>query len=170
MAKRKQAEEAPETDFGTIEARRQAIQAIVEQPDPQDRASRRLRVENDMIAWYLVRGYVTQIQADALRKWQADAYLAGLMPACIGGYGQTVSGGTAEFSDMRVAAIARRGNAIIMLTNLSKHAVPMVDAVAVNGKSAGRWMMEHVGGSPHEAMLWLQRFTDALARHFGLTR
>jgi len=127
-------------------------------------------VEQDMVEWYLRRQYITVTQADALKKWQADAYLAGLMPACIGGYGQTVNGGTTEFSDMRVAAIARRANAIICLTNLSKYAVPMVDAVAINGKSAGRWIMEHVGGSPHEAMVWLQRFADALAKHFGLTR
>jgi len=169
VAKRKQVEDPQGSDFGTVEARRQAFH-IVEQPDPGDRATRRVRVEQDMVEWYLRRNYITTVQADALKKWQADAYLAGLMPACIGGYGQTVNGGTTEFSDMRVAAIARRGNAIIMLTNLSRHAVPMVDAVAVNGKSAGRWMMEHVGGSPHEAMLWLQRFTDALGKHYGLTR
>jgi len=169
VAKRKQAEDPQGSDFGTVEARRQAFH-IVEQPDPQDRQTRRVRVEQDMVEWYLRRQYITVTQADALKKWQADAYLAGLMPACIGGYGQTVNGGTTEFSDMRVAAIARRKNAIIFLTNLSKHAVPMVDAVAINGKSAGRWMMEHVGGSPHEAMVWLQRFTDALARHYGLAR
>ena len=170
MAGRRKAEEPQVSDFGTPEARRQAIKAIEEQPDPQDRATKRLRVENDMIAWYLVRGYITQVQADALRKWQSDGYLAGLLPACIGGYGQTVNGGTTEFSDMRVAAIARRTNAIIFLTNLSRHAVTMVDAVAINGKSAGRWIMEHVGGSPHEALVWLKRFTDALARHYGLAR
>ena len=169
MAKRKQAEDPQGSDFGTVEARRQAF-CIVEQPDPQDRQTRRVRVEQDMVDWYLRRAYLSQTQADALKKWQADAYLAGLLPACIGGYGQTVNGGTTEFSDMRVAAIARRANAIICLTNLSKYAVPMVDAVAINGKSAGRWIMEHVGGSPHEAMVWLQRFTDALARHYGLAR
>ena len=169
MARKKQ-EEAPQgSDFGTPEARRQAFH-IVEQPDPQDRATKRVRVEQDMVEWYLRRSYITTTQADALKKWQADAYLAGLMPACIGGYGQTVQGGRADFSDMRIAAIARRANAIIVMTNLSKHAVPMVDAVAVNGKSAGRWMMEHVGGSPHEAMIWLQRFTDGLVKHYGLAR
>jgi len=169
VVNRKRKEEPQELDFGTVEARRQVFH-VIEQPDPQDRQTRRVRVEQDMVDWYLRRQYITTVQADALKKWQADAYLAGLMPACIGGYGQTVNGGTAEFSDMRVAAIARRGNAIIFLTNLSKYAVPMVDAVAVNGKSAGRWMMEHEGGSPHEAMLWLQRFTDALGKHYGLTR
>jgi hypothetical protein len=169
VAKRKQAEDPQGSDFGTVEARRQAFH-IVEQPDPGDRSTRRVRVEQDMVEWYLRRQYITVTQADALKKWQADAYLAGLMPACIGGYGQTVNGGTTEFSDMRVAAIARRANAIIFLTNLSKYAVPMVDAVAINGKSAGRWIMEHVGGSPHEALVWLKRFTDALARHYGLAR
>ena len=127
-------------------------------------------MEQDMVEWYLRRGYITTVQADALKKWQADAYLAGLMPACIGGYGQTVNGGTAEFSDMRVAAITRRNNAIAFLTVHSPYAVPMVDAVAINGKSAGRWIMEQLGGAPHDAMVWLQRFTDALSRHYGLAR
>ena len=138
MAKRKQAEDPQGSDFGTVEARRQAFH-IVEQPDPGDRATRRVRVEQDMVEWYLRRSYITTVQADALKKWQADAYLAGLMPACIGGYGQTVSGGTAEFSDMRVAAIARRGNAIIKQNVIQEH--ERILYATVSAKSAPRGCM-----------------------------
>ena len=129
-----------------------------------------MRVEQDIIEWYLRRDYISQAQADALKKWQADAYMAGLMPACIGGYGQAITGGVAEFSDLRVAAITRRTNAIAFLSTHSPYAVPMVDAVAINGKSAGRWIMEHLGGAPHDALVWLKRFCDALSKHYGLTR
>lgn len=127
-------------------------------------------MEQDIIEWYLRRDYISQAQADALKKWQADAYMAGLMPACIGGYGQAITGGVAEFSDLRVAAITRRTNAIAFLSTHSPYAVPMVDAVAINGKSAGRWIMEHLGGAPHDALVWLKRFCDALSKHYGLTR
>lgn len=129
-----------------------------------------MRVEQDIIEWYLRRDYISQVQADALKKWQADAYMAGLMPACIGGYGQAITGGVAEFSDLRVAAITRRTNAIAFLSTHSPYAVPMVDAVAINGKSAGRWIMEHLGGAPHDALVWLKRFCDALSKHYGLVR
>ncbi len=170
MARRTAKEESPhETDFGTPEARRQAFH-VVEQPDPQDRQTRRLRVEQDMVDWYLRRSYVTQIQADALRKWQSDAYLAGLMPACIAQYERRIPSGLDDLSDIRLAAQARRDNAIAFLTVFGPNAVGMVEAVAVEGKSAGRWLMERTGGSPHEAMLLLARYTDGLARHFGLTR
>jgi len=170
LATRKhRAEVASESDYGTPEARRQRFH-VVEQPDPQDRQTRRVRVEQDVIEWYLRRDYVTQVQADALKKWQADAYMAGLMPACIGSYGQSISGGVAEFSDLKVAAITRRTNAIAFLTTVSPYAVSMVDALCVNEKPAGRWMMEQLGGSPHEAIVWLRRFCDALAKHYGLVR
>jgi len=136
MARKKQ-EEAPQgSDFGTPEARRQAFH-IVEQPDPQDRATKRVRVEQDMVDWYLRRSYVTQIQADALRKWQSDAYLAGLMPACIAQYERRIPSGLDDLSDIRLAAQARRDNAIAFLTVFGPNAVGMVEAVAVEGKSAG---------------------------------
>ena len=169
MVKRAKAEEAQESDFGPVEARRQAFH-IVEQADPQDRKTRRVRVDQGLTDWYLRRSYITQIQADALKKWQADAYLAGMLPACVGSYGQSVRGGIAEFSDLKLAAIARRTNAIAFMTAHSPYAVPMLDAITINEKPAGRWIMEHLGGAPHDALVWLHRFTDALARHYGLTR
>lgn len=169
MAKRKQAEDPQVSDFGTPEARRQAFH-IVEQPDPQDRATKRVRVDSGLIDWYLRRDYLAQLQADALRKWQTDAYLAGLLPACIGGYGQSIRGGVAEFSDLKIAAISRRTHAIAFLAGLAPHAVAIVDAVAVNEKPAGRWMMENLGGSPNEALNMLRRYAGALARFYGLTR
>ena len=170
MARRAKEESPHEVDFGTPEARRQAFH-VVEQPDPQDRQTRRLRIEvQDQVDWYLKRGYLTQIQADALRKWQSDAYLAGLMPACIAQYERRIPSGLDDLSDIRLAAQARRDNAIAFLTVFGPNAVGMVEAVAVEGKSAGRWLMERTGGSPHEAMLLLARYTDGLARHFGLTR
>jgi hypothetical protein len=169
MARRAKEESPQENDFGTVEARRRAFH-VVEQPDPQDRQTRRLRVEQDMVDWYLRRSYVTQIQADALRKWQSDAYLAGLMPACIAQYERRIPSGLDDLSDIRLAAQARRDNAIAFLTVFGPNAVGMVEAVAVEGKSAGRWLMERTGGSPHEAMLLLARYTDGLSRHYGLAR
>lgn len=121
-----------------------------------------------MVDWYLRRNYLTQVQADALRKWQGDAYLAGLMPSCIGGYQQAISGGREELSDLRIAAQSRRDNAMRAIAHLSPYAVQLVDAVAVNGKSAGRWIMENLGGAPHDAMVWLQRYCDGLSKHYGL--
>jgi hypothetical protein len=123
-----------------------------------------------MVDWYLRRAYLTQIQADALRKWQSDAYLAGLMPACIAQYERRIPSGLDELSDIRLAAQARRDNAIAFLTVFGPNAIGLVEAVAVDGKSAGRWLMERLGGSPHEALLMLKRYADGLAGHYGLAR
>ncbi len=169
MARRKQQEDPQGSDFGTVEARRQAFH-IVEQPDPQDRQTRRVRVEASMTEWLVRRGHIPQVVADALHKWWADAYFSGVQPACIGSYGQAINGGMSELSDMRIAAQARRDNAMKGLATLSPYAVALVDAVAVDGKAPGRWMMEKLGGSPHEALIWLNRFGDWLARHYGLAR
>lgn len=168
MAKRKQVEEPQEDDLGTPEARRQSFY-IVERPDPNAK-TRRVRVEQDMPDWLSRRGHISQVVADALHKWAADAYLCGLQPACIGSYGQAINGGVSELSDMRLASQARRDNAMKGLATLSPYAVAMVDAVAVDGKAPGRWMMEKLGGSPHESLIWLNRFGEWLARHYGLTR
>ena len=160
---------AAESDFGTPEARRKSFH-IIEQPDPEQRSSRRLRVENCIISWYERRDYLTTLQADALRRWQSDAYLSGLMPSCIGGYQQSVRGGQSELSDLRIAAQGRRANAIKFVAKLGHNAVQLVDAVAVNGKSAGRWWMENIGGGANDAMLMLERLTNGLARHYGLAK
>lgn len=170
MANRKRKEEPAESDFGTPEARRQAFH-IVEQADPQDRSTRRVRVEvQDQIDWLLKRDHIPQVVADALHIWQKHAFMCRLQPSCIGSYGQAIIGGVSEMSDMRLAAQASRDNAIKGLSTQSPYAVAMVDAVAVDGKAAGRWMMEQLGGSPHEALIWLNRFGMWLARHYGLTR
>ena len=159
----------PDNDFGTDEAR-QRSDWIVEQPDPRDRSTRRVRVLQDQIDFYLKRSYITLVEGDALRRWQSDAYLAGLMPSATGNYNQRIMGGQAELSDQRLAAQARRDNAIAFLTKLSPHAVPLVDAVAVTGTSAGRWIVMHMGGSPHEAIEWLRKFAAGLAKHYGFAR
>ena len=165
----KRTEEPSENDFGTPEARRQAFH-IIEQPDPEQRASRRTRVEQDMVDYYLRRQYISVIQADALRKWQADAYLAGLLPACIGGYQQSIFGGQSELSDLRIAAGQRRANAIIFVQKLRRDAAIFIDAVVVNGKSAGRWWMEHIGGPPSEALDIMGKLANGLARHYGIAK
>lgn len=171
MARRTAKEESPqENDFGTPEARRQAIH-LVEQPDPQDRQTRRLRIEvQDQIDWYLKRAYLTQVQADALRKWQSDAYLAGSMPGCIAQYERRIPSGLDHVSDIRVAAQARRDNAIAFLAVFGAQAALMVEAVAVDGKAAGRWYLERFGGSPNEALKQLCKYADGLAKHYGLAR
>jgi len=69
-------------DFGPDEARTHA-HWVLEQPDPRSKV-KRVRVEQDMPDWYLRRGYIDTHEADALKRWHADAYLAGLLPACIG--------------------------------------------------------------------------------------
>ena len=161
---------APEvSDYGTPEARRRAFW-VIEQPNPEDRATKRIRVEQDMIDWYLRRSYITVIQADALRKWQSDAYLSGLLPSCIGGYQQSIFGGQSELSDLRIAAQSRRANAIKFVTKLGRDAVSLIDAVAVNGKSAGRWWLEHVGGSANDALLMLEKLSTGLSKHYGLVK
>lgn len=159
----------PDNDFGTDEARRRA-EWLFEQPDPRDRSTRRVRVVQDQVDWYAKRQYIAPSQADALRRWQSDAYLAGLMPSGTGSYGQRIMGGQAELSDLRLAAQARRDHAIAYLMGLSPHAVPLIDAVAVTGTSAGRWVMTHLGGSPHEALEWLRKFATGLAKHYGFER
>lgn len=172
MARRTKEESYPkaqEGDYGTPEARRQAFH-VVEQPDPQDRSTRRLRVSTGLLEWYLRRNYITRVQADALLRWQSDAYMAGLLPACISSYGQTIIGGVMEYSERKVAAITRRANAIKYLQVFGPHAVPIVDAVTVNEKPAGRWIMEQLGGTPREGMQMLERYSTALTKHYGLTR
>lgn len=166
-----QAVEAQENDFGTPEARRQAFHVVAEQPDPQDRATRRVRLE-DIIDWYFRRHYLTRTQADALRKWQADAYLAGIMPSCIGSYAQTIRGGQTEISDIRMAAKTRRSNAIGFLEKLprGRYLVLLVDAVAVQGQSAGKYFMTEGHGSPSDALTLLVTSAEGLAKHYGLTR
>lgn len=158
-----------EIDFGSPEARDRADHVEIERPDPQSR-ERRIRLERETIDWYLRRDYITQTHADALRRWQADAYLAGLMPACIGSYGQKIVGGQAEISDLRLAAQERRANAIKTLQGLHFLAVKLIDAVAVDGKSAGRHFMQEGHGSPNEAMTLLLRACESLAKHYGFAR
>lgn len=160
--------QSQENDFGTPEARRQNF-FIVEQPDPQDRSTKRVRVE-DNIEWYVRRHYLTRPQADALKKWQSDAYLSGIMPACIGSYAQQVTGGQSEISDMRLAAQSRRSHAIKFLSETGRYAVKLVDAVAVDMKPAGRYFMLEGYGSPNDALVLLAKSTEALARHYGLIR
>ena len=170
MTMPRRTEEPSESDFGTPEARRQAF-FVIEQPDPEQRASRRLRVETqDMVDWYLKRDLISQVQADALRKWHTDAYLSGLLPACIGGYQQSVRGGQSELSDLRIAAQSRRSNAIAFVTKLRRDAAVFIDAVTVNGKSAGRWWMEHIGGPPSEALDIMGKLANGLARHYGIAK
>ena len=156
------------SDYGTPEARRQSF-FVVEQPNPEDRSTKRIRVE-DTIDWYVRRSYLTRIQGDALRKWQQDAYLSGLQPACIGGYQQSVRGGMSELSDLRLAAQSRRSNAIRFAGKLGPYAAKLADAVAVDGKAAGRWWIEVVGGGANDAMLMLEKLTNGLARHYGIAK
>jgi len=153
-------------DYGPDEARTHA-HWVFEQPDPRDRSTRRVRVEQDMVDWYLRRFYLDTHEADALKRWHADAYLAGLLPACVGSYQQAISGATGDLSNTRLAAQARRDHAISVLMTLHRHAVQLVDAVALSGISAGRWMMQHNGGSPNEALNLLRRAATALAKHYG---
>jgi hypothetical protein len=160
--------EAQENDYGTPEARRQAF-FVVEQPDPQDRSTKRIRIE-DNIEWYVKRSYLSRTQADALRKWQSDAYLSGIMPACIGSYAQQVTGGQSEISDMRLAAQSRRAHAIKFLSETGRYAVKLIDAVAVDMKPAGKYFMLEGYGSPNDGMILLYKCTEALAKHYGLTR
>lgn len=169
MTMPKRTEEPTQGDFGTPEARRRAFW-VVEQPNPEDRSTKRIRVEQDMIDWYLRRQYITVIQADALRKWQADAYLSGLLPACIGGYQQSIYGGQSELSDLRIAAQSRRANAIKFVAKLGHNAVQLVDAVAVNGKSAGRWWLENIGGPANDALVMLEKLANGLSRHYGIAK
>lgn len=153
-------------DYGPDEARQHAHWTL-EQPDPRDRSTRRVRVEQDMPDWYLRRGYIDTYEADALKRWHADAYLAGLLPACVGSYQQAISGATGDLSNTRLAAQARRDHAIATLMALHRHAVQLVDAVALSGISAGRWIMQHNGGSPNEALNLLRQAATALAKHYG---
>lgn len=171
MTRKKGTEEAPitqqENDFGTPELRRQAFH-VVEQPDPQDRATRRVRVETDMVSWYLRREYIKPKQADALRKWESDAYLAGILAPIIGNYQQAVSGGHEVISDLRMSAQGRRDNAIRCVEQLDRDAVNLLDAVAVHSMGAGPYMKRLNGTYPHDALLLLCKLSDALVRHYGL--
>jgi hypothetical protein len=74
---------------------------------------------------------------------------------------------TGDLSNTRLAAQARRDHAISALMTLHRHAVQLVDAVALSGISAGRWMMQHNGGSPNEALNLLRHAATALAKHYG---
>ena len=162
-----------EPDFGTPEARRNSFHVVVEQPDPEQRSSRRTRLENDMVRWYERRRYISTIQADALRRWHSDAHAAGLLPSCIGNYAQSIMGGQSELSDIRIAAQSRRNNAIKFLSTVplfGRYAALMVDMLAVNDKFIGKWFFDNGYGTPHEAMVALDKITTALARHYGLTK
>lgn len=157
-------------DFGSPEAIRQAHHAELEQADSQDITTRRIRVDRCKISWYERRHYITTQQADALRKWQADAYLAGLMPSCTGSYQPAITGRQSELSDTRIAAQTRRNHAIEFLNGVGRDAFDLIEAVAVRGQSAGRYMLVKYGMSPHEALEALVKFSDRLAVHFGLKR
>lgn len=172
-------DEGSENDFGTAEARRRAFYVVTEQPDPQDRSSRRTRVETDYIRWYERRQFIPTIVADAYRKWGVDAYKCGLMPACIGSYGTSVVGGIAETSEIRMAAQGRRDNAIRFLAKLGnignlhaigRYAARLADMLAVNDKPVGKWFSENGYGTPHEAIIALNVVGNALAKHYGLMK
>ena len=168
MGRKQPPQEPQENDFGTPEARRQAF-SVVEQPDPSDRSTRRTRVEQSQVEWYLRRHWINQVEADAGTKWGVDAYLCGLQPACIGGYQQAINGGDADVSDIRLAAQARRANAIKALEHIRLGA-RLIDAVAVDGRNAGRFVMEHGLATPGEAVSILRYCLQILAKHYGLAR
>jgi hypothetical protein len=92
------------------------------------------------------------------------------MPACIGSYAQQVTGGQSEISDMRLAAQSRRAHAIKFLSETGRYAVKLIDAVAVDMKPAGKYFMLEGYGSPNDGMTLLYKCTEALAKHYGLTR
>lgn len=157
-----------DNDYGTEELRKRAHSIFFEQPDPNSSA-KRLRVEADIISWYLRRHYLSQFQADALRKFQTDAYLAGLMPSCTSNYQQAIAG-SGELSDNRIAAQQRRGHTIDFLRTVDRQAVELIEAVAVRDQPAGRYMLTNYGLPPNEALKMLVKFSTALAKHLGLIR
>ncbi len=159
---------AEESDFGTPELRRQGTWTI-DQLDPNNRASKRIRME-DNIAWYTRRHYLSQQQADALVRYRDDAFMAGIFPPCIGNYDQRVAGGKTELSDVRIAAQARRDHAINLLAKTHARAVALIEAVAVDGKMAGPYFLSTGMGTPNEALTLLVRCCEALGKHYGLIK
>lgn len=160
----------PEPDYGSEAAIARANHWEIEQVNPQDRSTRRVRVERDPIDWYLRRNYVTMPQADALKRWQTDAYLSGLMPSCVGSYAQAVAGSRIDVSDTRLAAQARRANAIAFLQRIGHWAVKLIDAVAVDGRPAGKYYLAEGTGTPNQALIHLVQISEALAKHYGYAR
>lgn len=168
-------------DFGSPEAIRQAHHAELEQADPNDITTRRIRVETDMITWYERRRLflspserqddrLNQIRADACRMLAAITYKAGQMPSCTGSYQPAITGRLSELSDSRIAAQTKLNHAIEFLNGVGRDAFDLIEAVAVRGQSAGRYMLVKYGMSPHEALEALVKFSDRLAVHFGLKR
>ena len=147
--------EAQTSDFGTPELAKRH-HTTVEQPDPNDQQTKRIRVEQCQVQWYLRRHYLTQPQADALTKWQSLAYLSGLQPSCTGSLEPRVAGLVAELSDTRLAARWSRDCAIKFLSNINPTLTLLVDAVAVDGNSAGRWLLARTGEPPNRALELLQ--------------
>lgn len=157
------------SDFGTAELHKRH-HTTMEQPDPNDLSTRRIRVENDQISWYSRRNYITQPQADALNRWQRDAYLAGLTPSCTGSFEPSVNGNVTDISDTRLAAQSRRDHAVKLLDGVHQDFVALTDAVCLQGQSAGRYMLARFGTPPDEAMRMLQSCGQALAVHWGMER
>ena len=161
--------EAQTSDFGTPELAKRH-HTTIEQPDPNDQQTKRIRVEQCQVQWYLRRHYLTQPQADALTKWQSLAYLSGLQPSCTGSLEPRVAGSMSDMSDTRLSAKISRDSAVTYLSKINPILTLMVDAVAVNGNSAGRWLLARTGEPPNRALELLQFAASSLAKHWGMVR
>jgi len=165
--------DAPASDYGPPEAKLRG-DGVVEQPDPNDRSTRRLRVCSDVIAWYEKRNYLDNAQARALETFGRDGYLAGLecLEASAGRLGGYCDGNVSAMSDARVAAGVRRGHALDMLDRLPPKIVlrQIVDAVAIGGCFAGGYAMRRWGMSPSEALDVLRLGATRLAKHYGMSK
>lgn len=158
-------------DFGTPELQIRG-NAVLEQGDPNDITTRRIRVESSMIDWYAKRHYLTPQQVQAAEQYAQDAYLAGLDPKVTGSFEASVQGSTSQLSDARIAAQVRRHNAMRFLEAIPPrdHLRQLMDAVCIQGIAAGRYAMSVWGSSPDEAMKLLEYATNALGKHYGLLR
>ena len=102
--------------------------------------------------------------------YQSDAYKAGMMRSNISSYGLTIRSSVDELPDIRMAAQQRRNHAMESLKTLGPRAIMLVEAVAVDGKSAGKYFMQEGHGYPNDGLVLLVKAAHVLARHYGFIR
>jgi hypothetical protein len=138
----------------------------VPERDREHQQDRPARVETQTkIDRYEHSKNITSDQATAARRYFADAYRAGMVPAPSQVRYDRVDGARAETSDTAASAAGRRDNAIRALGGL----VAIVEFVVIEDLTAGQWAKAH-GEHPAAGIAILRLGLTALAKHYGIAK
>lgn len=133
--------------------------------DRENQAPRPGRIETQtQIDRYERRKSIDEAQAEAARRYFADAYYAGAVPSTVACLGERVDRSPEAFSERHIAARQRRAHAI---RALGMGLGGIVEWVCVDDHSAEAWAVkrkEH----PRFGITLLRLALSVLVKHYGI--